>query len=68
MANKLLVDLGVRNKIRAAFNCSYPTISTALNGSENTALQKKIRVMALQLGGIEVKAVTISEETEVVTH
>lgn len=68
MANKLLVDLGVRNKIRTAFNCSYPTISTALNGKENTALQKKIRVMALELGGIEVKAVTVSEETEIVNH
>lgn len=66
MANKILVDLGEKGMIARELNCSLPTIRTALNGKETTAIHKKIRVLALERGGIEVAKVEHSAETQII--
>lgn len=54
MANRILTDRGMKKMIREIYHCSFPTIKSALDGSEVTALQKRIRIKALELGGLEV--------------
>ncbi len=51
------VDYSVRKEIMKIFDVSYPTIRRALNGTTNTELAKKIRKVALEKGGVELKVV-----------
>lgn len=53
---KILVDDGVRTRLKKIFNTSYPTVRGALNGKENTELQRKIRFTAIKrFGGVEIE-------------
>lgn len=54
MANRILVNNGDKKKLKQLFGCSYPTVSSALNGKETTSLHIRIREKAIKLGGIEV--------------
>lgn len=48
---KIVVPSGTRKKIAEALRVSYDTIRKALNGQITTANHKKIRELAIQLGG-----------------
>lgn len=51
--SQILVSSGVKVKIKNLLGFSYPTIREALNGRSNTDNAKKIRTLALELGGVE---------------
>ena len=51
----ILVNNGVRKKLMELFNCTYPTVRSALKGNVCTALSVKIRKAAIERGGIEVE-------------
>lgn len=51
------VNYAVRKEIKEALKTSYPTVSRALNGDATTELHCKIRHVALQKGGIELKPI-----------
>ncbi len=57
-ANRILVNNGVRKRIKDALNCSYPTVRTALKGKADTPLALQIRKVALEMGGVEVEELT----------
>lgn len=53
--NEILVPLGAKAQLKKQFNCSYPTIHTALLGKSKSMLSLKIRHAALEKGGAEIK-------------
>lgn len=55
MENKILVDRGEKKYIRDLFGCTYPTVRSALSGKISTALHIKIRTVAKERGGVEMK-------------
>lgn len=52
---KILVDHGVKKQIHEETKASLPTIKKALDGSEDTATQYRIRKRAIELGGVLLK-------------
>ena len=52
--SQILVNDGERKALKEAFNCTYPTVRTALKGISKTALAYKIRVLAIERGGVEI--------------
>lgn len=48
---KILVDTEIRKKLEEIFKCRRETVSLALNCRSNTELSKRIRAMAIKLGG-----------------
>ncbi len=48
---KILADTEIRKKLEEIFQCRRETVSLALNCRTNTELSKKIRAMAIRLGG-----------------
>ena len=52
--NQIIVNHGIKNRIKEDLNTTYPTIRAALYGITNTKLSKEIRALALELGGVEV--------------
>ncbi len=48
---KVLVDTEIRKKLEEVFQCRRETVSLALNCRTNTELSRKIRAMAIKLGG-----------------
>ncbi len=57
MTTKILVNHGDKQKIMKIFQCSYPTVRTALNGKVNSSLAHKIRKTAIEYGGVEVEII-----------
>jgi len=55
--NKIIVPQGAKGKLQNIFNTSHVTVRRALNGEGKSLLRDKIRKAALELGGIEVKAI-----------
>lgn len=51
---KILVNDGDKRRLCRMLNVSYPTVRVALSGSEETLLQKRIRTLAIEIGGVEV--------------
>ncbi len=52
--SQILVTYGTQKKLRDMLGVSQPTVRKALCGND-TEMAKKIRYMAKQLGGVEVK-------------
>jgi len=52
---EILVKHYMKKAIIDSLNTTYPTVRKALRGKGDTALIKKIREKALELGGVEVK-------------
>lgn len=50
---EILVKTGVKRQIQRLTGYSQPTIRAALRFQRNTAVARKIRKMALELGGAE---------------
>lgn len=48
---KILVDTEIRKKLESIFGCRRETVSQALNGHTNSDQAKRIRTMAVKLGG-----------------
>ena len=48
---KVLVDTEIRKKLEEIFQCRRETVSLALNCRSDSELAKKIRAMAIKLGG-----------------
>ena len=48
---KILADTEIREKLEEIFQCSLKAFSEALNCRSNSELSKKIRAMAIKLGG-----------------
>lgn len=48
---KVLVDTEIRKKLEELFQCRRETVSLALNCRTDTELSRKIRAMAIKLGG-----------------
>lgn len=48
---KILADTEIRKKLEGIFQCRRETVSQALNCRTNSELAKRIRVMAIKLGG-----------------
>ncbi|WP_270621223.1 hypothetical protein [Parabacteroides merdae] len=48
---KILADTEIRKKLEEIFRCSRKTVSEALNCRSDSDLARKIRVMAIKLGG-----------------
>lgn len=48
---KVLVDTEIRKKLEEIFQCRRETVSLALNCRTDTELSRKIRAMAIKLGG-----------------
>lgn len=48
---KILVQTGQRKEIMKQMNVTYPTVRTALNGTCDSLRARKIRRLALELGG-----------------
>lgn len=48
---KILTDTTIRKKIKELLQCSDKTISLALNGHINTCTGRKVRDLAIKLGG-----------------
>lgn len=48
---RILVNTGKRKEIIESLKTTYPTVRTALNGSCDSLLSRKIRRLALDLGG-----------------
>jgi hypothetical protein len=51
--SKILVSHGEGKYLKDLFATSYVTVNKALNGSENTDLQRRIRKAAVERGGTE---------------
>lgn len=58
---KVLVDTEIRKKLEEVFQCRRETVSLALNCRTNTELSRKIRAMAIKLGG------SVKKEERVIT-
>lgn len=52
---KILADTVIRKKVKELIRCSDKTISLALNGHRDTPMSRRIRAMAIKLGGSEKK-------------
>lgn len=52
---RIIVDFGLRKQLAHRAGASYPTIRIALSGHVATPQHMKIREIALELGGVEVK-------------
>ncbi len=48
---KILADTVIRKKVKELIRCSDKTISLALNGHRDSAMARKIRALAVKLGG-----------------
>lgn len=61
---KILVALGEKKVLKEIFNTSFYTVRNALNGdmSKNTVLGLKIRLAALDRGGLEVEPTNKNNE------
>lgn len=55
--NQILITQGGKKKIKETLQVSYPTIQMALEGKSKSILAERIRLTALNLGGIEVQKV-----------
>lgn len=53
------INTPIRKAIRAELGVSYASISKALTFERNTELSKKIRRMAIELGGEEYKLIKV---------
>ena len=53
--NRILVEYGERDKLMSLFNCTYPTVRKALSDTPITKLHLKIRMSAVERGGVEMK-------------
>ena len=53
----ILIKHSQRKKLMEIFECTYPTIRTALRGNATTKLHFKIRKAALENGGVEMKSI-----------
>ncbi len=51
------VDQSVRKEIIEILGTSYPSVRRALNGTHDSELARKIRKVALEKGGVELKPV-----------
>lgn len=52
---KIIVDHGIKQKIKQLTGVSYPTIAKALRGQcKDNILTRSIRQAALELGGVEI--------------
>lgn len=58
---KVLVDTEIRKKLEEIFQCRRETVSLALNCRIDTELARKIRAMAIKLGG------SVKKEERVIT-
>lgn len=58
---KILVDTEIRKRLEEVFQCRRETVSLALNCRTNTELSRKIRAMAIKLGGL------VKKEERVIT-
>lgn len=58
---KVLVDTEIRKKLEEIFQCRRETVSLALNCRSDSELAKKIRAMAIKLGG------SVKKEERVIT-
>lgn len=58
---KILVDTEIRKKLEELFQCSRKMVSEALNCRSDSDLAKKIRTMAIKLGG------SVKKEERVIT-
>lgn len=58
---KVLADTAIRKKVKEILRCSDKTISQALNCRIDTELARKIRTMAIKLGG------SVKKEERVIT-
>lgn len=48
---KILTDTTIRRKVKNLIGCSDKTISLALNGHIDTSTGRKVRALAIKLGG-----------------
>ncbi len=48
---KILADTEIRKKLEELFRCRRETVCQALNCKTNSDLAKRIRLMAIKLGG-----------------
>jgi hypothetical protein len=48
---KILADTQIRKELERVFSCTRKTVSEALNCRSNSDLSKRIRMMAIKLGG-----------------
>jgi len=55
-SKEILVDNGERKVLKELFKTSYPTIKSALQYRSKTALAHKIRIAAIERGGVVVVA------------
>ncbi len=53
--NKILVNHGERKELAALLRTSEVTVRKALNGKSKSELAKRIRLLAIQRGGVESK-------------
>lgn len=51
MVDKVLADTSIRKKVKELLRCSDKTISLALNGHIDTETGRKVRQLAVKLGG-----------------
>ena len=59
-SNRILVKHGERDKLMSIYNCTYPTVRTALGTQPSTDLHYKIRHTAIERGGLEMRVYTSS--------
>ena len=57
---KIIVDYGTRKRLKEEGYGSYPTIQSALDCRTDTAVARKIRQRALQMGGVVMEAERIA--------
>lgn len=57
MKKEILVNNGVRKRIKEVLGCSYPTIREALTYRTSTLLGQRIREVAIELGGVVYESV-----------
>ncbi len=53
--NKILVAHGERKELATLLDTSTVTVRKALNGKSKSALAKRIRLLAVERGGVEAK-------------
>lgn len=59
--SEILVKAGEKSALRKEFRVSWPTVRNALNGRYTGGISGKIRVRALQRGGVEVQKTNIAK-------
>jgi hypothetical protein len=60
--NRILTKHGERNELAKLCKVSLPTVRSALNGDVVTELSIKIRQIALERGGVEIRTVSENDK------